>query len=58
MELLSYKNITIKEKLTIEDFLNDCIIINIDDKIKLNETSRQYYSGYSNSFKITTYNFG
>lgn len=35
MELLSYKNITDKEKLTIESFLNDFIIINIEEKVKL-----------------------
>jgi hypothetical protein len=34
MELLSYKNITPAEQLTIENFLNDLVIINIDDRIK------------------------
>ena len=36
MELLSYKNITSEEKQTIKDFINDFIIVNIDEKIKLN----------------------
>jgi hypothetical protein len=34
MELLSYKNITDKEKQTLEAFLKEFIIINIDEKIK------------------------
>jgi predicted nucleic acid-binding protein len=36
MELLSYKNITPAEKHTIEFFLSEFVIINIDNKIKLN----------------------
>jgi len=36
MELLSYKNITIEEKLTIEHFLKDFVIVPIDEKLKLN----------------------
>jgi predicted nucleic acid-binding protein len=36
MELLSYRNITDKEKQTIEEFLTEFIIINIDEKIKQN----------------------
>lgn len=36
MELLSYKNITAKEKHTIESFLKDFVIVNIDEKLKLN----------------------
>jgi len=36
MELLSYKNITDKEKNQIEHFLNDFLIININEKIKSN----------------------
>ena len=36
MELLAYKNITPTEQQTIQNFLNDCIIIGIDNKIKLN----------------------
>ncbi|MDB4921701.1 PIN domain-containing protein [Mucilaginibacter sp.] len=35
MELLSYKNIADNEKKEIEAFLEDCTIINIDNKIKL-----------------------
>jgi len=35
MELLSYKNITDKEKKEIKAFLEDCIITNIDNKIRL-----------------------
>lgn len=34
MELLSYKNITDKEKQEIEEFLKEFIIININEKIK------------------------
>jgi predicted nucleic acid-binding protein len=34
MELLSYKNITDDEKRSIEDFLKELIIININEKIK------------------------
>ena len=36
MELLSYKNITDIEKQAVEGFLSDFIIININEKIKLN----------------------
>lgn len=36
MELLSYKNISVKEKHTIESFLEDFVIVNIDEKLKLN----------------------
>jgi predicted nucleic acid-binding protein len=36
MELLGYRNITDKEKQTLEEFLKEFIIINIDEKIKLN----------------------
>lgn len=36
MELLSYKDITDREKREIEDFSNDFLIINIKEKIKLN----------------------
>lgn len=36
MELLAYKGITPTEQQTIQNFLNDCIIIGIDNKIKLN----------------------
>jgi predicted nucleic acid-binding protein len=36
MELLGYRNITDTEKQTLEDFLKEFIIINIDEKIKLN----------------------
>jgi predicted nucleic acid-binding protein len=36
MELLSYKNTTPAEKLTIQEFLDEFIIVNIDNKIKLN----------------------
>jgi predicted nucleic acid-binding protein len=36
MELLSYRNITEKEKQSLEEFLKELIIINIDEKIKLN----------------------
>jgi len=36
MELLAYKNITAAEEQTIEKFLNDCIILGIDNKTKLN----------------------
>ena len=36
MELLSYKDITEKERLSLEGFLSEFIIINIDEKIKLN----------------------
>ena len=36
MELLSYKNITPSEQLTVENFLSDLVIINIDDRIKAN----------------------
>jgi|SRR5579872_70368 len=35
MELLSYRNITDTEKRIIEDFLNEFVIININDRIKL-----------------------
>jgi len=35
MELLSYKNITAKEQQTIEQFLSEFTIVNIDEKIKL-----------------------
>lgn len=36
MELLSFKSITADEKLKVEEFLNDFVIINISDTIKLN----------------------
>jgi len=36
MELLSYKNITHSEQTTIEDFLDDLVILDIDQKIKFN----------------------
>jgi predicted nucleic acid-binding protein len=36
MELLGYRNITEKEKQIIEEFLKELIIINIDEKIKVN----------------------
>jgi len=36
MELLSYKNITIKEKKIIITFLKELIVININDDIKAN----------------------
>lgn len=36
MELLSYKNITLAEKQTIEVFLSEFVIINIDNKVKSN----------------------
>jgi predicted nucleic acid-binding protein len=36
MELLSYRNITDKEKQTLEEFLKEFIIINIDEKIRQN----------------------
>jgi predicted nucleic acid-binding protein len=36
MELLGYKNITEKEKQTIEEFLKELIIVNVDEKIKVN----------------------
>lgn len=36
MELLSYRAITDKEKQTLDEFLKEFIIINIDEKIKLN----------------------
>ena len=36
MELLSYKNITPAEKITLQDFLDELIIINIDNKVKSN----------------------
>ena len=36
MELLSYRNITEKEKQTLDEFLKEFIIMNIDEKIKLN----------------------
>jgi len=34
MELLSYKNITPKEKQQIKNFLADFVIVNINDEIK------------------------
>ena len=36
MELLSYKNITIKEQKIITSFLKELIVININDDIKVN----------------------
>ena len=36
MELLSYKNITIKEQKIITTFLKELIVININDNIKAN----------------------
>jgi len=36
MELLSYKNITIKEQKVITTFLKELIVININDDIKAN----------------------
>jgi hypothetical protein len=36
MELLSYKNITIKEQKIITTFLKELIVININDDIKAN----------------------
>lgn len=36
MELLSYKNITEEEKKSIKHFLNEFVIINIDERIKQN----------------------
>jgi hypothetical protein len=38
MELLSYKNITIKEQKIITSFLKELIVININDDIKVNTT--------------------
>ena len=35
MELLSYSNITAKEKQKIQDFLSEFVIVNIDDAVKL-----------------------
>lgn len=35
MELLSYKNITDTERQTIRNFLDDLIIVSLDEKIKL-----------------------
>lgn len=34
MELLSYKNITLKEKQIIKAFLSEFVVLNIDDEIK------------------------
>jgi len=34
MELLSYKNITAKERQQIKNFLTDFVIVNIDDEIR------------------------
>ena len=45
MELLGYKNITDKEKQTIEEFLKELIIINIDEKIKLSTIEVKKTSG-------------
>jgi predicted nucleic acid-binding protein len=45
MELLGYKNITGNEKQTIEAFLKEMIIINIDEKIKLNTIEVKKASG-------------
>jgi predicted nucleic acid-binding protein len=36
MELFSYKSITIKEEQAIANFLDEFVIINLDNKIKLN----------------------
>jgi len=36
MELLSYKNITEEEKRSIKHFLNEFVIINIDERVKQN----------------------
>jgi len=36
MELLAYKNITLPDKKILENFLEELIIINIDNKVKLN----------------------
>lgn len=35
MELLSYREITLKEKQIIKNFLADFIVVNIDDEIKI-----------------------
>lgn len=34
MELLSYKNITVREKQQIKKFLSDFVVVNIDDAIR------------------------
>jgi predicted nucleic acid-binding protein len=45
MELLSYRNITDSEKQTLDEFLKEFIIINIDEKIKLNTIEVKKSSG-------------
>src|SRR5580658_7777136 len=45
MELLSYRDITDKEKQTVEEFLKEFIIINIDEKIKQNTIEVKKESG-------------
>jgi predicted nucleic acid-binding protein len=45
MELLSYKEITDKERQTLEEFLKEFIIINIDEKIKRNTIEVKKTSG-------------
>jgi len=45
MELLAYKNITEAEKQIIENFLAELVIINIDDKVKLNSIEVKKNSG-------------
>ena len=39
MELLSFKDITHAERLAIDSFLNDLVILNIDQRTKLNAIS-------------------
>jgi len=45
MELLAYKHITDKEQQEINAFLNDFIIVNIDEKIKLSTIEVKKTSG-------------
>lgn len=45
MKLLSYRDITDKEKQTVEEFLKEFIIINIDEKIKQNTIEVKKESG-------------
>ncbi len=45
MELLSYKNITEDDKQAINNFLTELVIININEKIKLNTIEVKKFSG-------------
>lgn len=45
MELLSYRNISVQDKQKIEEFLDEFIIVNIDENVKLNTIEVRKTSG-------------